>query len=93
MFLEKQKFKFLKEMIKKKKGKVIYEDNKIDNLATLETKIDLYQEILRHIREKSVHKMHFRQFRSVFSEDPEALGKCCLIAFEDLANKLAVYQK
>lgn len=75
MFLTKQKLKFLREVVLKKKGKVIYEGTEVDNLLSLDRKIELYQEILRHIREKSVHRMHLKQFRSVFENDPEAIGK------------------
>ena len=74
MFLTKQKLRFLREKVVKKKGKVIYEGTEADNLISLDRKIELYQEVLRHIREKSVHRMHLRQFRIVFSNDPEAIG-------------------
>lgn len=75
LFLTKQKQKFLRDMVINKKGKVIYEGPKVDNLVSLDRKIELFQEILRHIREKSMHKIHLKPLRLVFQDDEETLGK------------------
>ena len=50
---------------------MIYEGTTADNLISLNRKIELFQEILRHIREKSLHKIRLKQFRVVFEGDEE----------------------
>jgi len=75
MFLAKQKLRFLQKMIQNKKGRVIYEGEHADNLVSLDRKIELFQEVLRHIREKSVHRMNLKPFSIIFEGDPETIGK------------------
>jgi len=74
MFLAKQKLRFLHKMVSNKKGKVIYEGATADNLVSLNRKIELFQEMLRHIRERSLHRIHLNQFKNVFQDDEETLG-------------------
>lgn len=52
MFMAKQKQRFLQKAVMNKKGKVIYEGEHVDNLVSLDRKIELFQDVLRHIREK-----------------------------------------
>ena len=75
MFLAKQKQRFLQKAVTNKKGKVIYEGEHVDNLVSLDRKIELFNDILRHIREKSLHKLHLKPFKVIFSDDEETLGK------------------
>lgn len=84
LFLAKQKLRFLKEMIMSHRGKVIYEGDSVDNIISLDRKIELYQEVLRHIRENSVHRMNLKPFNIIFIDDQET---------KDIANKLSEYQK
>lgn len=84
VFLAKQKLKFLQKMVMNKKGKVIFEGTTVDNTISLKRKIELFDEILRHIREKSLHKIHLKSIKSVFIDDEETLA---------IADKLIEYQK
>jgi hypothetical protein len=84
VFLAKQKLKFLMKMVMTKKGKVIYEGENVDNITSLKRKIELFDEILRHVREKSLHRIHLKIIKSVFADDEETLG---------IADKLSEYQE
>ena len=63
---------------------MIYEGENVDNLLSLERKIELFQEVLRHIRENSVHRLNLKPFSAIFIEDHE---------MQDIISKLSKYQK
>jgi hypothetical protein len=59
-------------MVQSKRGKVILEDNGADSLLSLEHKIVLLEKLIRHIREKSLHRMNPKIFKEIFGAHQNA---------------------
>eukprot|EP00344_Euplotes_crassus_P001510 CAMPEP_0197014848 /NCGR_PEP_ID=MMETSP1380-20130617/71933_1 /TAXON_ID=5936 /ORGANISM="Euplotes crassus, Strain CT5" /LENGTH=229 /DNA_ID=CAMNT_0042440293 /DNA_START=58 /DNA_END=748 /DNA_ORIENTATION=+ len=76
-FLEKQKLKFMKSRGRTKHPSD-YEEYELNT-----QRIDNLEEILRNIREKSVHKIHIKNIKESFQSDPEIMA---------YADKLKEYQ-
>lgn len=67
-FLVKQKLKFILSLDNN------YQGEEHDDLEILRHKVKVLEDILRHIREKSVHKIMIKPIKEAFEDDPEIIA-------------------